>query len=477
MGLGLLALVLLAAVAREATGGETIEASYWYVIDDIENVAADAVVELWIALPPNRADQRVAITTIEPPPAEILRDPDTGYEVVSWRVSPRPDVAHLFFHYDFSLELHPNRNTVDPARVQPYDTASDFYQRFTRSEPGIETEGIVAELAREIAADEPNPYERARIAHEWVAASITFVPGGSGERSAASVVRARRGDCGQITLAFVALCRALGIPARSVECTWFDGGRHRHAEFYLEGHGWLPADPAIAAIMIDDSFLEPGQATTFLADRGIEEDPSWLLGNGFGEHLHVFVGNNLVLRTERGDTLRFTSLFPGGVDADPPAYRIRGLNDDIVQGGFFVFDERLADEETALARAYQKLASAYFSVGAYDRVERGCIAALDSDDSFTNWMNLGRVYLAKEQYYKAEAALRRALSTPYRDAPRKTVLTAWTHNFLGNCYDMMGYRDMAVVEYQKAVDMGIESGGVAEYARKYLAEPYRKENS
>jgi len=473
---GLVVGIQLLAGAAIASAGEAVPASYWYLIDDIAITGEDAEIELWIALPPDRPDQKIDIESIEPTPTEILRDGDTGLEVAYWRVQPRPDVPRFFFHFDFTVELHPRSDTIDPDRLKPYDTASPLYRRFTAAEPGIETDGAVLDLARGIADDLSNPYRRARAVHEWVAASITFVPGGTSDRSIASTLRGRRGDCGQISLVFVALCRALGVPARSIECTWFGGGRHRHAEFYLEGHGWLPADPAISAIMIDDSRLEEGQSAAFLADRGIaSDDPSWLFGNGFGEHLHISVGNNLSLTHAVGTTETFFSLYPGGIDADPAACRTRGLNEGVVQGGFFTIGERPTDTDAALAIAYQRLAAAYFSAGDYEKVEQGCLAALDSHDSFTGWMNLGRVYLAKDQYYRAEAAFRRALNAPLTDAPRTTLLVAWTHNFLGNCYDLLGHRDMALEEYGKVIEMGIEAEGVIDYARTYLAAPYHRE--
>lgn len=59
--------------------------------------------------------------------------------------------------------------------------------------------------------------------------------------------RSRKGDCGGLSAAFVALCRAAGIPARAV--TGFLGGANRWhvwAEFLDPRFGWVPVDPAFA---------------------------------------------------------------------------------------------------------------------------------------------------------------------------------------------------------------------------------------
>ncbi len=59
------------------------------------------------------------------------------------------------------------------------------------------------------------------------------------------VLATRRGDCGVQTLLFITLCRAAGVPARWVS-GWvvYPSGWNMHdwAEFYVEPHGWLPAD-------------------------------------------------------------------------------------------------------------------------------------------------------------------------------------------------------------------------------------------
>ena len=57
------------------------------------------------------------------------------------------------------------------------------------------------------------------------------------------------GECGDYSALFTALCRAAGIPARTVvgcRATSCPDDWHVWVEFYLPGYGWLPVDPTDA---------------------------------------------------------------------------------------------------------------------------------------------------------------------------------------------------------------------------------------
>lgn len=58
------------------------------------------------------------------------------------------------------------------------------------------------------------------------------------------------GDCGTQSQFFAALCRSLGIPARATGgyqmLVTGHPGPHFWAEYYIEGYGWIPCDPAVA---------------------------------------------------------------------------------------------------------------------------------------------------------------------------------------------------------------------------------------
>jgi Transglutaminase-like superfamily len=99
--------------------------------------------------------------------------------------------------------------------------------------------------ARLILAGERDPARAARRIHDWVSAHVErqVTPG---PPSAVRVLEARRGDCNEHTVLYVALARAAGLPARTVAGLVYLGGRfyyHAWPEVWLGD--WVAVDPTL----------------------------------------------------------------------------------------------------------------------------------------------------------------------------------------------------------------------------------------
>lgn len=477
---GQLLTILLLLLAVPTFASETVHGSYWYVIDNIQSPSPDAVARVWIALPTERAGQEIRITTLDPQPVEIITDQENGNRIVFWEVHPEPDQHTIFFHYDFTAQLATVHNQVDPADIEAYDTANRLYRRFTQAEFNIEVDSEIRSLARIIIGGEDNPYRQAKLIYDWIVANCEFVPGGYGEPNAKSICRSRQGDCTQYSLLFTALCRAIGIPARTLTCEWLTGGKHVLAEFFLQGYGWVPVDPAIAQLLTPNfKALSSTEVRTFLRSQGIEtNDPDWFFGNLYRQRLITTIGNNIQLAGPEPDAnLVFTFLTPGGINAQPPACDLSGLGPKVVQGGFFQFGEQSLGNEQVHEIAHQKLANHYFDAGLYAEVEAGCLQILETNPTgVAAWINLGRVYLRKGDYSRAEASFKRALTGQYAVPEEKLEGMIWVHNYLGNCYDLMDRRELAREEYERVVELNVNYKGAVDYARQYLNTPFTEED-
>lgn len=129
---------------------------------------------------------------------------------------------------------------------------------YTNATEGVESDhaDIVA-LSRQITANLAGDWEKAEAITRWVAANITYdAEAPSRNKGALAALQTRRGVCEDYAALAAALARAAGIPARVAYgftdngTKWPENGafslagfRHAWVEYYLDGYGWVPAEP------------------------------------------------------------------------------------------------------------------------------------------------------------------------------------------------------------------------------------------
>ncbi|HUH12122.1 MAG TPA: transglutaminase-like domain-containing protein [Longimicrobiales bacterium] len=114
----------------------------------------------------------------------------------------------------------------------------------------------IIDQARRIAGGSTDPAVVARRLSEWVYAELDKVITLS-VPSALQVLEARQGDCNEHTVLYVALARALGLPARTaVGLVHLRGRFYYHAwpEVWLDGR-WVAVDPTLGQVPADAGHL------------------------------------------------------------------------------------------------------------------------------------------------------------------------------------------------------------------------------
>ena len=124
----------------------------------------------------------------------------------------------------------------------------------------------------------------------------------------------------------------------------------------------------------------------------------------FSGRVITAVGNNITVDSPTlGKQITFQSMRPGGEKSHPEAVLIEGFNHDMIHGGFFVFGEKIESDEDAHMMTHMRLANLFFKVGLYDVVEESCRKSVNKySDGVQPWINMGKVYMHKGQYYKAD---------------------------------------------------------------------------
>jgi transglutaminase-like putative cysteine protease len=127
---------------------------------------------------------------------------------------------------------------VDPDERREALVASDVYD--------VDDPALQAAAARAILGDR-NDRERVDSLVHWVYGNVSYVLGHADRAS--DVLARREGDCSEKAMLFVAMARAVRIPARRVvglAFTYADGkpafGYHAWAEAAIDGR-WVPVDP------------------------------------------------------------------------------------------------------------------------------------------------------------------------------------------------------------------------------------------
>lgn len=247
----------LAQIIREAeSSGNSIAAPQRMRIKYTLTVDADAVPEgetirCWLPYPrtdvPRQQDVRfIGASGPEPVFSAPSCEHSTLYMEAA-AVAGQPTVFSEEFEFTacgqwFDLEKLKND-------IKPYDTGSALYREYTSErEAHIIFSDRMRNLAARLTDGLDNPYERAKAIFVWV--NDNFPWSGAREYSTIPcipeyVLDAGHGDCGQVTLLMITLCRICGIPARFESGFMVHRGRwnlHDWAELYFEGIGWVPVD-------------------------------------------------------------------------------------------------------------------------------------------------------------------------------------------------------------------------------------------
>ncbi len=216
---------------------------------DTNAVPAGKIIRCWLPYP--RTDQMRQqdvrlISTNEP--IYVLSPQDCRHSTLYMEqhaIAGQPTVFTETFEFTSYGEWH----NLKPEDVLPYDTATSFYKEYVAErEKHIVFSPRLRELAARLTDGERNPYLQAKRIFRWVNDRFPWASAreySTIENIPEYVLDNGHGDCGQVSLLFITLCRISGIPAR------FQSGFMMHprawnlhdwAEVYFEGPGWVPVD-------------------------------------------------------------------------------------------------------------------------------------------------------------------------------------------------------------------------------------------
>ncbi|KMK68798.1 transglutaminase-like domain-containing protein [Puniceibacterium sp. IMCC21224] len=200
----------------------------------------------------------------------------------------------------------------------------------------IPTDGIVRDTAEQIVAGAKSDVEKARRIYDWVVESTERNPEtrgcGLGDIASMLTMGDLTGKCADLNTLYVGLARAAGLPARDVYglrvapsafgykslgagSSDITKAQHCRADVFLEGHGWVPVDPADVRKVV----LEEPPKTLSLGDPEVQDVRDELFGAWEGNWVALNFAHDVDLPGSDADRLPFL-MYPqaeiGGIRRD-----------------------------------------------------------------------------------------------------------------------------------------------------------------
>ena len=208
--------------------------------------------DVQIALPENRDNQ----TMLQPfdynvQPTNILTD-KWGQKTALYSFKNVKPGEKMEIQLTSVFETHNVRYLIYPEDVGSLsDIPQDLKEKYLLDDEKYQIHSkVIQETLKKVVGDEENPYWVARKIHQYLVEHLYYLMDGAWD-TAPTVLTNGHGSCSEYSFAFIALCKAAGLPTRYVGATWggsesktMDNVFHRWVEVYLPNYGWIPIDPA-----------------------------------------------------------------------------------------------------------------------------------------------------------------------------------------------------------------------------------------
>ena len=203
---------------------------------------------VYYAYPDNRVNQKIKKINFEPEDVQIIKD-NWGQKIVKYTIKDLEPNKNKIFKMTVEAEISELNYFIHPDRVGDLKNIHDSLKIYLKDdEKFVLSSEIIQKVIKEVVGSEKNPYWIARKLYQYVIDKIEYEMAGGWD--IAPVILSRgSGSCSEYSFAFIALCRAAGIPARYVgsivkrkDNVALDNVYHRWVEIFLPNYGWIPVD-------------------------------------------------------------------------------------------------------------------------------------------------------------------------------------------------------------------------------------------
>lgn len=199
---------------------------------DQELINKETDLKIWIPIPREWESQKaIDITKVSPCSKSTYIDPEHGNRILYWDLGTEPIQDTYTIDIEYRLESNEIHADVDPEKVGEYDVTANEFRLYTRSSRTIQITPKIRQLAQEATGNETNPFLKSKRIYDFVKFRMryrfheleigrdtdSFLTNQEIDRNIG--IQYFEGSQDQHTMLYVAMCRAAGIPTRSVQGT------------------------------------------------------------------------------------------------------------------------------------------------------------------------------------------------------------------------------------------------------------------
>ena len=217
-------------------------------------VKADAVpsgetIRCWLPFPRTDIERQQNVKLLSTSESQYQRSPMSCAHSSVYMEKQAEAGKPTVFSEEFEYVSYGSWFNILSKQVRPYDTNSALYKKYTSErDRHIVFTPRLRQLADSLTRGVDNPVAKAQRIFQWVNDNFPWASAreySTIENIPEYVLENHHGDCGQVTLLFLTLCRICGIPAH------FESGFMMHpnaenlhdwGEIYFEAIGWVPVD-------------------------------------------------------------------------------------------------------------------------------------------------------------------------------------------------------------------------------------------
>ena len=212
-------------------------------------VPAGETVRCWLPMPRTDIMRQQNVKLLSTSQPEYQRSPMTYAHSTVYMEKKAEAGKPTVFSEEFEFDAYGAWFDLDTANVKAYDTTTPLYKTYTseRDQHIVFTPQIRA-LAERLTAGATTPLAKARRIFKWIDENFPWASAreySTIEHIPEYVLANTHGDCGQVTLLFLTLCRSIGTPGHSPRGSMLhpgDENLHDWGEIYIQDLGWVPVD-------------------------------------------------------------------------------------------------------------------------------------------------------------------------------------------------------------------------------------------